>query len=123
MNIFEILFVQPITNLLVAFYQLLALLHVPYSLGFSIIALTIFIRVLLSPFVSAQIKAASKMQKLAPHMAVVKEKHKNDKKKQQEELLRLYKEHGVNPASGCLPILIQIPVVWSLYGSKFCCST
>lgn len=113
--IFNILFVFPITNALVLFYKVLLLVHFPYALGFSIILLTIFIRLILYPFVSAQIKAASKMQKISPHLAHIKEKHKHDKKRQQEEMMRLYKEHGVNPAAGCLPTLIQLPIIWSLY--------
>lgn len=55
------------------------------------------------------------MQKVAPHIASIREKHKDDKKRQQEEMMKLYKEHGVNPATGCLPMLIQIPIIWSLY--------
>lgn len=115
MNIFYFLFIQPITNILVAFYHALLFLHFPYALGFSIIALTVFIRIILYPFVSAQIKASYKMQKIAPHLAEIKEKHKTDRKKQQEEMMRLYKEHGVNPAAGCLPMIIQLPIIWSLY--------
>ncbi len=48
-------------------------------------------------------------------MAVIKEKHKSDKKRQQEEMMKLYKEHGINPAAGCLPLLVQLPIIWSLY--------
>lgn len=114
-EIFNILFTNPITNVLVACYQLFLFLHIPYPLGFSIILLTIIIKFILSPFMSAQIKSSHKMQKMTPHMAAIKEKHKEDKKKQQEELMKLYKEHGINPAAGCLPILIQIPVIWALY--------
>lgn len=114
-NIFEILFINPITNVLVASYKLLSLMGIPFALGFSIIVLTVIIKIVLWPFVSAQIKSASKMQKLTPHMSVLKEKHKGDKKKQQEELMKLYKDHGINPAAGCLPLIIQLPVIWSLY--------
>lgn len=114
-NIFSLLFTDPITNLLVVFYTLLVSVSVPFALGFSIILLTIFIRLILYPFVTAQIKSAHKMQRAAPHIAQMREKHKDDKKRQQEEMMRIYKEHGVNPASGCLPLLIQIPVIWSLY--------
>lgn len=114
-DIFSLLFLNPITNLLVVFYTLLVSISFPFALGFSIILLTIFIRLILYPFVTAQIKSAHKMQKAAPHIAQMREKHKNDKKKQQEEMMKIYKEHGVNPASGCLPLLIQIPVIWSLY--------
>lgn len=114
-NIFEILFINPITNVLVASYKLLSLIGMPFALGFSIIILTVIIKLILWPFVSTQIKSAAKMQKLTPHMSALKEKHKGDKKKHQEELMKLYKEHGINPAAGCLPLIIQLPVIWSLY--------
>lgn len=55
------------------------------------------------------------MQKVSPHLAALKEKHKGDTKRQQEETMKLYKEHGINPMAGCLPLLIQLPVIWSLY--------
>jgi len=114
-DFFYTFFIVPITNVLVLFYYALYSLHIPYALGFAIIALTAFIRILLYPLMSAQIKASSKMQKIAPHVANLKEKHKGDQKKQQEEMMKLYKEHGVNPAAGCLPTLIQLPVIISLY--------
>lgn len=114
-DIFSIVFQLPITNLLVACYKVLDAAGVPYSLGFAIIALTVIVRFILYPFAAAQIKSAHKMQKVTPHIAAMKEKHKDDKKKQQEEMLRLYKEHGVNPASGCLPLLIQIPIFIGIY--------
>lgn len=113
--IFTILFTQPITNLLVACYQFLQFLHVPFALGFSFILLTIIIRIILLPLTSSQIRASKKMQDLTPHLAGIRQKHKEDKKRQQEETLKLYKEHGVNPATGCLPVLLQIPIIWSLY--------
>lgn len=115
-NIFAILFVQPITNLLIACYHLFVFLHVPFALGFAIIALTIIIRVVLYPFTASQIKTSKKMQDIAPHISNLKVKHKDDKKRQQEEMMKLYKEHGVNPAAGCLPVLVQLPIIWSLYG-------
>lgn len=115
MGIFDILFIQPITNILIALYKALLFFNVPYALGFSIILLTVIIRVILYPFVSAQIKAAHKMQKVSPHLARIREQHKNDKKRQQEELMKLYKEHGVNPAAGCLPMIIQFPIIIGLY--------
>ncbi len=113
--IFTVLFTQPITNILVLCYQLFMFLHVPFALGFSIIALTTIIRLVLLPFTTSQIRASKKMQDLAPHLSLLKEKHKGDKKKHQEEMMKLYKNHGVNPASGCLPVILQIPIIWSLY--------
>lgn len=55
------------------------------------------------------------MQKIAPHLNTLKEKHKNDAKMLQSETMRLYKEHGVNPAAGCVPALLQLPLIWALY--------
>lgn len=114
-TIFTIVFTQPITNLLVACYQFLQFLHVPFALGFSFILLTVIIRFILLPLTSSQIRASKKMQDLTPHLSGIREKHKDDKKRQQEETLKLYKEHGVNPATGCLPVILQIPIIWSLY--------
>ncbi|HMS22229.1 MAG TPA: YidC/Oxa1 family membrane protein insertase [Candidatus Levybacteria bacterium] len=114
-SLFNILFINPITNILVGIYQLLLFVHAPYPLGFSIIGLTILIRLVLYPFTSQQIRSAHKMQKVAPHVAAIKEKHKGDAKQQQAETMKLYKEHGINPMAGCLPLLIQLPIIWSLY--------
>lgn len=114
-EIFNILFTNPITNLLVSLYKALFIFGVPFAFGFAVIFLTIAIRLILYPFVSAQIKSSHKMQKISPHMAKIKAQYKDDKKKQQEELVKLYREYSINPAAGCLPLLIQIPVIWSLY--------
>lgn len=115
MEIFNIVIVHPIINVLVAIYQALLAVGLPYPLGFSIIGLTIVIRLILYPLTSAQLKASRKMQDLAPHLSNLKDKHKGDKKRIQEETMKLYKEHGVNPAAGCLPTLVQLPVIWGLY--------
>lgn len=114
-EIFDILFTTPITNVLVACYKLLLMLHVPYALGFAIILLTVLIKLLLWPLTSAQIKSATKMQKLAPKISDLKEKYKNDKQKQQAEIMKLYQQNGINPASGCIPLVIQFPVLIALY--------
>jgi YidC/Oxa1 family membrane protein insertase len=111
MNIFNVLLVQPITNGLVAFYQLLTYVHVPYALGFAIILMTLVIRFILYPFTRAQLKTSQQLQKIQPHLAKIKEKHKNDMKMQQQATMALYKEHGVNPAAGCLPGIVQIVVL------------
>lgn len=114
-EVFNILFTNPTTNLLVSFYKVLSALGIPFSFGFSIIALTVAIRLILYPLTAAQIKSAYKMQKIAPHLKQLREKHKGDQKMQQQEMMRLYREHGVNPAAGCLPLIIQIPIIWGLY--------
>jgi len=114
-NIFELLVVQPITNLLIAIYQLLILFHVPSALGFSIILLTVAIRFLLFPLMSKQLKASQKMQEIAPLLTKLKKQYKNNPQRLQAETVLLYKQHGINPAAGCLPVLIQLPVIWGLY--------
>lgn len=115
MNIFDTLILYPIINVLLFCYQILFSLNFPYALGFSIILLTIVIRLILYPLTGAQLKASKKMQDLSPHLKNLKTKHKGDAKTLQAETMRLYKEHGVNPAAGCLPVLIQLPVIWGLY--------
>ncbi|MBI2033371.1 MAG: YidC/Oxa1 family membrane protein insertase [Candidatus Levybacteria bacterium] len=114
-ELFQTLFVHPLLNLLVAMYQLFSFLHIPSALGFSIVGLTVLIRLLLSPLTATQLKASKKMQDISPHISRIRDQHKNDAKRIQEETMRLYKEHGVNPAAGCLPVLLQLPLIWALY--------
>lgn len=114
-SLFNTFLIWPILNILVAIYQGLAALHVPYTLGFAIIVLTVIIRLILYPFTKSQLQASQKMQRVAPHISKLKEKHKNDAKTLQAETMRLYKEHGVNPAAGCLPVIIQFPIIIALY--------
>lgn len=109
------LFTSPIANILIAFYQLIVYLHIPFAMGIAIIALTAFIRLLMYPIITSQIRQAHKMQKLNPHMAAIRAKHKEDKKRQQEEIMKLYKEHGVNPATGCVTAIVQLFIFSSLY--------
>lgn len=115
MNIFDIILVNPILNLLLIVYHVLLLAHIPYALGFAIIGVTIIIRLFLAPLTASQLKASKKMQDLAPHISHVKAKHKGDNTRIQQETMKLYKEHGVNPAAGCLPVLLQLPLLWALY--------
>jgi len=114
-EIFTLLFVQPITNVLIAIYQLLIALHIPSPLGFSIILLTIVIRLVLYPLMGAQLKSSKKMQDVAPLLAALKEKYKGNASKIQSETMLLYKQNGINPAAGCLPVIVQLPVIWGLY--------
>lgn len=114
-NLWNQLLVWPILNVLVAFYKLFEFLHIPGPLGFAVIGLTIVIRLLLYPLMAAQLRSAKKMAKIKPHMDALAVKHKGDKAALQQAQLALYKEHGVNPAAGCLPLLIQMPVLIALY--------
>src|SRR3989338_10814962 len=114
-EIFNLILFHPIINILVGVYKGLFFLHIPYALGFAIIILTIIIRFLIYPLMASQLKSSKKMQALSLHLSRIKDKHKGDAKKLQAETLKLYKEHGVNPAAGCLPVLIQMPIIWALY--------
>ena len=116
-DIFNLVFAGPIINLLVLIFQGLSALHIPGALGFSVMLMTILIRVLVWPFMSSQIKATKKMAELKPHLDLLKEKHKSDKQALATAQMALYKEHGVNPAGGCLPAVIQIPIFIALYQS------
>ncbi len=112
---FNTVFAHPIVNLLALYHYLFSLLKIPGTLGFSIIALTVTIRLLLHPFFKQQMDSAKKMQDIKPHIDNLSKKHKGDAKKIQEEQMRIYQEAGINPASGCLFMLIQIPVFIALY--------
>ena len=114
-NLWNQLLVWPIINVLMGLYKLFEWLHVPGPLGFAIIGLTIVIRLLLYPLMQAQLRSAKKMSALKPHLDALNVKHKGDKQGLQQAQMALYKEHGVNPAAGCLPLLIQMPVLIALY--------
>ncbi len=107
---------QPLANVLVGIYQILHGVGLPFALGFSIIVLTILIRLLLYPLIASQTRTSKKMQQIQPHINRLREKHKKDAQRLQMETMQLYKEHGVNPLAGCLPVLLQLPVIWGLYG-------
>lgn len=113
--IFNNLFLIPLINLLVGIYQGLSILHIPGALGFSLFILTIIIRLLAWPLMAGQIKSTKKMAELKPYLDELKSKHKDDKQAMASAQMALYKEHGVNPAGGCLPALIQIPLFIGLY--------
>lgn len=83
--------------------------------GIAIILITIIIKMVLWPLGSKSYKSMAEMKRIQPLMADIREKHKNDKKKQNEEIMGLYKTYKVNPMGGCLPMIVQIPVFFALY--------
>ena len=87
--------------------------------GVAIILVTVCIRLLFFPLASFSFRSMGKMKLLQPEMTRLKELHKEDKMKLQQEMMALYKREGVNPMSGCLPILVQIPVFFALYKVLF----
>ncbi|MBI4999829.1 YidC/Oxa1 family membrane protein insertase [Candidatus Gottesmanbacteria bacterium] len=114
-GIFNQILIWPILNILIALYKIFEALRAPGAFGLAIIGLTILIRFLLSPLFSSQLKSAQKMQELKPKIDELSQKYGKDKARIQQEQLRLYKEAGVNPAAGCLPLLLQMPVFIALY--------
>jgi len=112
---FNTVFVHPVVNLLALYYYLLSFAKIPGTLGFAIIALTVTIRLLLHPFFKQQMDSAKKMQDIKPRIDSLSKKYKGDAKKIQEEQMRLYQEAGINPASGCVFMIIQLPLTFALY--------
>jgi YidC/Oxa1 family membrane protein insertase len=82
---------------------------------FGIILLTLLVRVVLLPLGISQARSMQKMAKLAPRQRELQQKHKGNPQALNQEIAKLYKEEGVNPASGCLPLLLQIPVMYGLF--------
>ncbi|KKS33183.1 MAG: Membrane protein insertase, YidC/Oxa1 family [Candidatus Amesbacteria bacterium GW2011_GWA2_42_12] len=110
-NIWNLLLSHPLLNALIALTKLTG------SFGWSIIILTIGLRVAMTPLVMPSLKASKKMQELSPELAALKEKFKTDKQGLVTAQAALYKEHGLNPASGCLPQIVQILVLIALFNA------
>jgi YidC/Oxa1 family membrane protein insertase len=99
-------------------YNLLILLidHLPgHSVGMAIILVTIIVKIVLFPLTTKSIKAQRAMKELEPELKALKERHVDDRQKLAQETMALYQKRGVTPFSGCLPLLIQIPVIIGLY--------
>ena len=83
--------------------------------AWAIVALTVIVRILIVPLAVKQIHSMQNLQRFAPQMKEIQQKYKADKQKQNEELMKFYKEHKINPAASCLPLLAQLPVFFALY--------
>jgi YidC/Oxa1 family membrane protein insertase len=90
-----------------------------YNVGFtwawSIVAVTVVVRMILVPLTIRQIHSMQNLQRFAPQMKEIQKKYKQDKQKQNEELMKFYRENNINPAASCLPMLLQLPVFIALY--------
>lgn len=86
-----------------------------HSYGLAIVLLTILVRIALYPLNQKQMKSMQQMQKIQPRLKVIQEKYADDKQKLNEEMMRLYRENNVNPASGCMPLLVQLPILILLF--------
>src|SRR5437588_2021129 len=104
--------------LITVFESIMVFIHdnfVGGSWGFAIVGLTVVIRTVLVPLTYKQLKAMQEMQRLAPQINALKEKYKEDKQRQQQELMKFYQQHKINPLASCLPLLLQLPVFISLF--------
>jgi len=104
---------QPLFWLLDIFYKFIG------NFGIAILMLTVVVKILFFPLANASFKSMSRMKKVQPYMEEIKKAHKDDPQRQQQEMMALYKREKVNPLTGCLPMLIQIPVFFSLYKVLF----
>lgn len=110
-NIFHIVLYQPLFNALILLYE-----YIPgHDFGIAIIILTIIVRVIFYPLAAKSIKSQKAMSELQPKLKEIKKKYKNNKEKEMKAIVALYKESDVNPVSGCLPVLIQLPILIALY--------
>lgn len=108
--------IYPFANLLLLLYQYLGQQTVV-----AIAALTILIRLLILPLTFSQQKSAQKMQKLQPRLDELREKYGDDQEKFAQKQMELWREAGVNPAGGCLPLIIQLPIMIALYRAIIFC--
>jgi YidC/Oxa1 family membrane protein insertase len=111
MYIFDIL-TNPFIAVLVFLYQLLA-----QNFVLAIIVFTILVQLVTYPLTRAQLQSTKKMQELQPRLKKLQEKYKGDREKLAQAQMELYRQYGVNPAAGCLPLIIQMPVLIGLYSA------
>ncbi len=111
MTIFNEILFRPLFNVTVFLYNILP----GNDFGLAIVVLTLFIKLIFYPLTSKSLKSQKKLGQLNPRIQEVKEKYKDNPKAQSEAVMALYRESGVNPVAGCLPLLIQIPILLGLY--------
>jgi len=115
----EALIVYPLAKLLMFLNRAISGVGIPYSYGWAIIVLTIALKIVTLPLTLKQLQSTKAQQALQPKLKELQDKYGKDKQKLSEEQMKLYKEAGFNPLGGCLPLLIQLPVLWGLYQSLY----
>lgn len=111
LTLWNSLLVHPVMNVTLFAYSII------HDFGLAVIFVTIAIRLALYPLYVTQIRSQRAMQEVAPAMEELKKKYGKDRKRFSEEQMKLYKERGVNPAAGCLPLVLQMPLLIALYNS------
>jgi YidC/Oxa1 family membrane protein insertase len=118
MLIFANIIQEAFSPLITLFESVLVFVHdhiVGGSWGLAIVGLTVIVRALMVPLTLKQLRSMQKMQMLAPKLKEIQAKYKEDKQRQNEEVMKFYKENGVNPFGACLPLVLQLPVFISLF--------
>ena len=110
-NIFNTFLYQPFYNTLIYLIDILP----GHNIGLAIIILTIMVKFCILPLTHKSTKSQAKMKSIEPEVQTVRDKYKNNKQEQARKIMELYKTHGVNPLSGCLLVLVQLPIILALY--------
>ncbi len=111
-DLWNFVLVHPLLSVLVGAYDLLF-----QDFGLAIVAVTVAIRLVLYPLFVTQIRSQRAMQEVAPALKELQERYKADRQRLTEEQMKLYRERGVNPAMGCLPLLVQMPILFAMYAA------
>lgn len=111
-QLWNVVFIQPMIYASLWLYQFLG-----HNFALAIMVLTVAVRLLTLPLTLPAQKSAKKQQELQPKIQAIQKKYAKDKERQSQELMALYKEEGINPMGGCLPMLIQLPVIMAFYQS------
>lgn len=113
-------FLQPVADIIekviTALYQLTVAIGFP-SYALAIIMISILLKVILYPLMQKQMKSTMNMQEVQPKLEYLQKKYKNNPEKMNEEVMKLYKEYDINPMAGCLPLLIQMPILIGLFAA------
>ncbi|MEZ4862127.1 MAG: YidC/Oxa1 family membrane protein insertase [Caldilineaceae bacterium] len=113
----QTIIVWPLAKTLIYLDGLLRDANIPYHWGFAIIAFTILVRLVLFPLTVTQIRGMQAQKELQPKLQEIQKKYGKDREKLIQEQTKLYKESGINPLSGCLPLVLQMPILFGLYSA------
>ncbi len=113
----QMLVVWPLAKALIYLDGLMRDANIPYHWGFAIVAFTVIIRLLMFPLTLSQIRGMQAQKEIQPKIQELQKKYGKDREKITQEQMKLYQEAGVNPLSGCLPLVIQMPILFGLYSA------
>lgn len=116
-GLWQTIVVWPLAKALIYIDQFLVNANVPYHWGFAIIAFTVLVRLVMFPLTLTQIRGMQAQKELQPKLQELQKKYGKDREKMVQEQTKLYQEAGVNPLSGCLPLVLQMPVLFGLYAA------